>query len=97
MSEPHPADIWHGWHDRGVPEGDWSMRVGKSIGRNLYIEWPDGRSEPVGQVDTASIAELIVTAVNAYRQHDDEPAPHGTVISHNTVGGDLNITGLGRS
>lgn len=96
-NEPHPARMWDSWRRRALPGGDWTMRTGNKIGRNLYIEWPDGRSEPVGQVDTVSIAELIVEAVNAYRQPEDEPAPGGTVISYNTVAGDLNITGLDSS
>ena len=64
MTGPHPADSYGDWRTKPLPEGNWTMRVGKKIPRNLYIEWPDGRSEPVGQVDTAAMAALICDTVN---------------------------------
>lgn len=66
MSEDGTADGYSGWRTRPLPQGNWTMRVGKKIPRNLYIEWSDGRSEPVGQVDTAALAAFIASAVNKY-------------------------------
>jgi hypothetical protein len=40
------------------------MRTGKKIPRNLYIEFADGRSEPVGQADSVALAKFICDAVN---------------------------------
>jgi len=95
-------DGWSDWRTRRLPEGDWFMRTGNKIGRNLYIEWPDGRSEPVGQVDTAALATLICDAVNGSRllTGRERPVPRapvhgdGTHIIGNTAGRDINITGL---
>lgn len=58
-------DEWGRWRDLELPPGSWRLRTGNKIPRNLYIEWDDGKSEPVGQVDTASLAALITIAVNA--------------------------------
>lgn len=80
-----PTDNYSDWRTRPLPEGTaWSMRVGRKIPRNLYIQWPDGRSEPVGQVDTAAIAALVCDAVNALRLW-----PGDGVIFRNHFGGDV--------
>jgi hypothetical protein len=102
MTKRRQSDGWSDWRDRPLPEGEWFMRPGNKIGRNLYLQWPDGRSEPIGQVDTAALAALICDAVNGYRsltgpRSDAFLAPahgEGTRIIGNTAGGDINITGL---
>lgn len=58
------TDGYSDWRTRPLPEGHWIMRPGKKIPRNLYIEFADGRSEPVGQVDSAPLAKCICDAVN---------------------------------
>lgn len=96
------TDGWSNWRTRALPEGDWLMRTGNKIGRNLYIEWPDGRSEPVGQVDTVALATLICDTINTSRlvvarRHRTSRGPvpgNGTHIIGNTVAGDINVTGL---
>lgn len=77
MRDTAPDDGYSDWATRPLPEGPWTMRTGKQIGRNLYIEWPDGRNEPVGQVDNAALAAYIVSAVNKDRTSGDgEPVDH---------------------
>lgn len=80
-----------------LPEGDWRMRTGEhlfpdldkeqrqQLGRNLYLQWPDGRHELVGQVDTILLAIYITECVNNWR--DLSPSPAATF--HNIIGGDV--------
>lgn len=62
------TDGYSDWRTRRLPEGNWVMRIGNKIERNLYIQWPGGRSEPVGQVDTVELAMFICNAVNSARK-----------------------------
>lgn len=90
MSEDGYGD----WRTRPLPEGNWTMRVGGKIPRNLYIEWSDGRSEPVGQADTTSMAAFICSAVNKLIiwGNDEGGAgrePHTGAIFQNNITGDV--------
>jgi hypothetical protein len=67
------SDDYSAWRTAPLPDGDWQPRVGGKIGRNLYIQWADGRSEPVGQVETAALAALIVEAVNSHQEQEETP------------------------
>jgi len=100
------TDSYSEWRTRPLPEGNWTMRVGRKVPRNLYIEWSDGRSEPVGQVDNTALAAYIVSAVNALRIWPGEfeslqqramfenniEGGVGTHIIGNSAGGDINIS-----
>lgn len=55
-----------------VPKGPW--RVGRHVGRTIYVTHPHGREELIGLMDTPKLAALAVLAVNAYlAEHQDEP------------------------
>lgn len=60
----YPNGFYARWRTEPLPSDEWRLRQGRKIPRNLYMEWDDGCSEPVGQVETASLAALIVESVN---------------------------------
>lgn len=88
MTQAHPADSYSEWRSRPLPEGDWTMRTGNKIPRNLYIEWSDGRSEPIGQVDTAALAAYICDTVNQSRILTGRERP-SSITFQNDITGDV--------
>lgn len=84
MPDTSATDGYSDWRTRRLPEGNWVMRIGNKIERNLYIEWPNGRSEPVGQVDTVELAMFICNCVNKARRD-----ALGGAVFQNHIAGDV--------